>query len=419
LTNSLKKYYLHLIFNGAIEVDIRNSNFNPFMVFELLRVYDRKTIERGESYYSEGRVIYAVKSGKKLLGEVRGNERYYVEVDLNDFSAICSCPVRYNCKHAVALILSYLNGKFTENNTELAKAYPITAVSDVGSVIKKILKYPSENDVLDVVRLLRFRGKDVSKDFLIELLESLEDDEFYNDYHNYYFHELLIETVVDLLVEKGLNEEDKARLKRIAESGSLIGEDLAYYLAHYYDEFLGMFDLHVKFKILYRRDKKKAYEFAMKHGLKSELVAYFEDLSNIDFSNLSYDACVVLLKRNYKLKELFEYCLRSGYYDLCVEIALKLDDVEMMKKVCELDYKGKVEILKIAKKQELLPYAVKTVKELVEKGGRDNYKLAVSILKNLKMLNEKVWKELISELKLNHSRKYALWEEIRKVFGDV
>ncbi|ADC66330.1 hypothetical protein Ferp_2201 [Ferroglobus placidus DSM 10642] len=108
------------------------------------------------------------------------------------------------------------------------------------------------------------------------MLEGLEEDEFYNEHHDYHFHELLIETIVDLLAEKGLNKEDVARLKRIVESRNLIGEDLAFY-----------------------------------------------------------------------------------------------DDVEIMKKVCELDYEGKVEILKTAKNQELLPYAVKFVRELIEKGGRE------------------------------------------------
>ncbi|WP_048086657.1 SWIM zinc finger family protein [Ferroglobus placidus] len=86
-------------------------------------------------------------------------------MDLRDLSAICSCQDRYNCKHAIALVLSYLNGKFVKNNTELAKAYPIAAASDVESVIMKILKFPSESDVLEVVRLLRLRGKEIDKDF--------------------------------------------------------------------------------------------------------------------------------------------------------------------------------------------------------------------------------------------------------------
>ena len=45
-----------------------------------------------------------------------GNGRYYVEVDLSDLRRIRTSPVGYNCKHSVAVLLSYINSEFTEDD---------------------------------------------------------------------------------------------------------------------------------------------------------------------------------------------------------------------------------------------------------------------------------------------------------------
>jgi len=387
---------------------------------DILKVYDLKTFERGSRYYEHGRVVYVVKCKDKLLGEVIGNERYYVEVDLSDLTGICSCPIRYNCKHAVAVILSYLNGEFVENNSKLAEAYPITAVKDVEDVVKKLLKYLNEKSVLDIVRLLRFHGEKLDKDFLIEILEGLDAINFYNDYYDYYFHETLVEAIVRVLVEKGLSDAELKKLKEIVKEKEIIGKDLAWYLAHHYDEFLEFLDPKLVFRIYLKKDRKKAYEFALKQGLTSELVVYFNDLKHAHFSkDLSYEACRFLFEKNYNLRDLFDYCFKREFYDICIDIAIKLDDLEMMKKICETDCREKIPLLSNTKRHELVPYMIETVLKLVEKANRDSYRSAVRVLKNLKNLDEKSWLNTIEILKQNHSRKFALWEEIRSVFGNV
>ena len=386
------------------------------MIEKIIDTYGFKTFEKGRRYFEEGRVIYAVKCGDRLLGEVMGNDRYYVEVNLTDLRAICSCPVRYDCKHAVALILAHINGYFSEDSSRIAEAYPLLVVSDVKDVIKKLLKYPCERNVLDVVRLLRFRKDNFDKEFLIELLEGVDAGEFYNDYYDYYFYDQLVETVVEILIEKGLDDKDLKRLKKIAEK-DFIGDDVAWYLAHYYDEFFESLDSELVFQILMKRDKKKAYEFAKRERLCSELIVYFDDFSFVDFTNLSYEACVKLLKKGYELRKLFDYCYKVGFYDLCVEIAIKLNDLSMMKRLCRLDDRVKVFLLSRVKRRELIPEIVKTVFDLVSKGRRSEYKKAVKILKNLKMIDERAWNETIQSLRENHPNKYALWEEIEEEFG--
>jgi len=385
------------------------------MIEKIIDTYGLKTFEKGKRYFEEGRVVYAIKCGKRLLGEVMGNDRYYVEVDLTDLTAICSCPVRYNCKHAVSLILAHVSGYSSENSSKIAEAYPLLVVSDVKDVVKKLLKYPSEKNVLDAVRLLRFRKDELDKEFLIELLEEVDAGEFYNDYYDYYFYDQLVKTVVELLIEKGLDDKDLKRLKKISEK-DFVGEDVAWYLAHYYDEFFEFLDSGLVFQILMKRDRKKAYEFAKKERLCSELITYFNDFNFVDFTNLSYDACVKLLEKGYELRKLFDYCYKVGFYDLCVEIAIKLNDFSMMKRLCRLNDRIKVYLLSRARRRELISEMIKTVFDLVSKSRRSEYRKAVKILKNLKLIDEKNWNETIQSLREKYPNKYALWEEIKKAF---
>jgi hypothetical protein len=113
-----------------------------------------------------------------------------------------------------------MNGKFTENNSKLVETFPITAIRDVEGIIRKLMEHPDERKVLDMVRLLKYH--DVCKEFQIKLLEGLNAGDFYNDHYDYYFHELLMEAIVKVLVRKGLKEEDIGLRKEV------IGEDLGF-----------------------------------------------------------------------------------------------------------------------------------------------------------------------------------------------
>ena len=74
---------------------------------------------RGMSYYNQGRVrnIDVREQGDEfveLSGSVLGSFRYEQKITIYtnswgaDFDGECSCPVRYNCKHVVAVLFEYL-----------------------------------------------------------------------------------------------------------------------------------------------------------------------------------------------------------------------------------------------------------------------------------------------------------------------
>jgi uncharacterized Zn finger protein len=76
---------------------------------------DSGSLERGEGYFHGGNVeSIAMTPGGVLVAWVEGNERYAVQVALapSDQSprliSLCTCPVGYACKHAVAAVLTCL-----------------------------------------------------------------------------------------------------------------------------------------------------------------------------------------------------------------------------------------------------------------------------------------------------------------------
>lgn len=75
-----------------------------------------RSVSRGRSYQNHGRVKdLAISAENRLLATVQGGDRYVVSVWLNagkkrddKIESHCTCPVGYNCKHAVAAVAAYL-----------------------------------------------------------------------------------------------------------------------------------------------------------------------------------------------------------------------------------------------------------------------------------------------------------------------
>jgi len=75
-----------------------------------------RSVSRGRSYQNQGRVKdLAISTDDRLLATVQGGDRYVVSVWLNAgkkrddrIESHCTCPVGYNCKHAVATVAAYL-----------------------------------------------------------------------------------------------------------------------------------------------------------------------------------------------------------------------------------------------------------------------------------------------------------------------
>lgn len=80
---------------------------------DLKQGFDAGTLQRGEDYARKGMVQAARRDGDRLVGEVSGsgNELYRQTIRFRaerggiGFQGSCSCPMSYNCKHVVAVLL--------------------------------------------------------------------------------------------------------------------------------------------------------------------------------------------------------------------------------------------------------------------------------------------------------------------------
>ena len=78
-----------------------------------LGTFDVPTRQRGERYYSEGRVgqFECVKPGRSYTVEVQGTEPYHVALMCDDeegWVGGCTCPVKFDCKHIYAALKSLI-----------------------------------------------------------------------------------------------------------------------------------------------------------------------------------------------------------------------------------------------------------------------------------------------------------------------
>ena len=70
-----------------------------------------QSFQRGLRYFEEGRVKIREASSSQIVATVIGTDNYRVEIDLDNFSAVCNCPYDLEgyCKHIVAAFLAIDN----------------------------------------------------------------------------------------------------------------------------------------------------------------------------------------------------------------------------------------------------------------------------------------------------------------------
>lgn len=122
--------------------------------------YSERVIERGEEYV--GAVLSCIKVNNTLHGQVQGSSKYTTEVDLHSLEGDCSCPYGTNCKHAVALYLTYKNGKFWDAE-EFIKSLDTMSHAELKELILSKLK---ENP--DWIRKYGLRKSVPKKNFVEE-----------------------------------------------------------------------------------------------------------------------------------------------------------------------------------------------------------------------------------------------------------
>jgi uncharacterized Zn finger protein len=107
---------------GALKKDL----FEKLSWDDLEQWAGSRVLSRGQSYQRSHRVkdLAQTRTGA-LVAWVQGGQRYATEVDLEDeeLISVCTCPYENNCKHAVAVVLEYLD--HVKKKIEVPKATEI------------------------------------------------------------------------------------------------------------------------------------------------------------------------------------------------------------------------------------------------------------------------------------------------------
>ena len=97
-----------------------------------LKLVSAETRQRGRAYHAENRVLLLERAGadEAYLAVVQGGDDYKVVLEFTDnvWTSLCSCPMEYDCKHAVAAMF------------ELQKR----ALADSGNSAASILPFPTK-----------------------------------------------------------------------------------------------------------------------------------------------------------------------------------------------------------------------------------------------------------------------------------
>lgn len=110
---------------------------------------DARSYSRGQEYARSDAVVNAQIQGTTLKGECWGSADapYRIEVTLSDrgiVSSICSCPIGFQCKHAVAVLLTWLHHpeRFREEK-DLRAALASRSLEELIRIIFRIIdRYP-------------------------------------------------------------------------------------------------------------------------------------------------------------------------------------------------------------------------------------------------------------------------------------
>ena len=125
------------------------------------------------------------------------------------------------------------------------------------------------------------------------------------------------------------------------------------------------------------------------------------------------------------LYPLFDLCYSCGFYGLCVDIGIVIDDMEIMHKMISLGadhfnytIESKMKLLEYLEdeyEEEVERELIKLTRFLIEKMGNYSYEKAAECVFLLrKMMGRGKWDEYLKGLYIGHFRKTNLWKEFAK-----
>jgi uncharacterized Zn finger protein len=141
---------------------------------ELESTVGPKVFQRGEGYFKSGRVKNLAVTPLGLIADVEGGDSYISLVSFGktpedpELSLRCTCPYGSGCKHAVAVILAYVD------SIKKNKRVPEVTSSDVR--IKRLTEGPRRDDLEEERKLSEKTSKSNPSQDIAEFLSKLSKE---------------------------------------------------------------------------------------------------------------------------------------------------------------------------------------------------------------------------------------------------
>ena len=147
----------------------------------LKKFFDDITIDRGRAYAESGAVVDLKDNGREIAALVSGTRRspYRVLVTLSRSgglpelgSAVCSCPMRFRCKHIVATILTYYGdvpwGSFERTALKRPPVSRVRTTKDILEEIGRLVTRPVQQPdfILPIERPATIRPMSIVRELL-------------------------------------------------------------------------------------------------------------------------------------------------------------------------------------------------------------------------------------------------------------
>lgn len=304
--------------------------------------YSEAVIERGEGYINS--VIYCIKIDKKLYGKVQGSRTYETEIDLDSFHGDCSCPYGTNCKHAVALYLSYKKGRFSDSKEFIQSLNEMNNKELIELILSKLKDNPEWIFKFNIRKSVSTKDfvKSFKKNFSSEKIEEAEA--------------LLPKLSFEQILE--LNDYIEKNYDTLEEDLIEDNESSEYWDDEEYDDRLDNLNESLKEQILKKsQEKNKINEIIKRDSFREEIISKAEEYKNHkekikkEFSKEEYLEYLINLK-NPSIDEIMEnindtnkrilYLKIDKKTKLIKEISKRIDDKTLIFSVavCEKDFEN-------------------------------------------------------------------------------
>jgi len=307
------------------------NSINDIKIEDVEELFDNEIFGRGEEYFDEGLVKdMELIDDKTLIGTVIGNNKYKVTISIDsdgDIVCDCTCPCDFSCKHAVALLLRWVDEKRNDKGEDSNSVSSNSLEKE--ETIHEILQKKNKEELVELVTNF------LSKEPKLKSLIIIRKNEIYKKVKNLFSNfwewnevnalieelELILEGIKKnkSLWNKDLIEEmDKTSKVLINGQDNVHDEnELSSFLNDWFEVFGEIFA-----SIKPTTEEKKNFIDKIKKLVEKDEYGFNNDIERALYGMCETKEDIELIKQNYKINR--EYYDNESYDDLYLELYEKI-----------------------------------------------------------------------------------------------